>query len=93
LKGKRRSTGRAKGSYGQGGNGMITYKVFLKKGGLTKEDLIGVLAERRKDLRGETQIKSGLEWANLIFGDLVEDRQAIFIVPDELRSVDLLEAF
>lgn len=72
---------------------MITYKVFLKKGGLTKEDLIGVLAERRKDLRGETQIKSGLEWANLIFGDLVEDRQAIFIVPDELSPVDLLGAF
>ena len=72
---------------------MITYKVFLKNGGLTQEDLIGVLAERRKDLRGETQIKSGLEWANLIFGDLVEDRHAIFIVPDELRSVDLLEAF
>ena len=72
---------------------MITYKVFLKNGDLTKEDLIGVLLERRKDLRGETQIKSGLEWAKLIFGDLVEDRHAIFIVPDELRSVDLLEAF
>jgi len=71
---------------------MITYKVFLKKGDPTKEDLIGVLAERRKDLRGETQIKSGLEWANLIFGDLVEDRQAIFIIPDELRPVGSLES-
>lgn len=93
FKGKRRSTRRSRGSYDQGGNGMITYKVFLKNGDLSKEDLIGVLAERRKDLRGETQIKSGLEWANLIFGDLVEDRHAIFIVPDELRPVDLLEAF
>lgn len=72
---------------------MITYKVFLKDDDLMKEDLIGVLAERRNDLRGKTLIKSGLEWAKLIFGDLVEDRQAIFIVPDELRSVDSLEVF
>lgn len=70
---------------------MITYKVFLKNGDFAKEDLIGVLAERRKDLRGETHVKSGLEWANLFFGDLVEDRHAIFIVPDELRPSDFID--
>jgi len=71
---------------------MITYKVFFKNGDLSKEDLIGVLIERRNDLRGKTQVKSGMEWAQLFFGDLVEDRHAIFIVPDELKSMDLSES-
>jgi hypothetical protein len=70
---------------------MITYKVFLKNRNLEKEDLIGVLIERRNDLRGKTQVKSGLEWAEVFFGNLVEDRQAIFIVPDELKQMDLSE--
>jgi len=42
---------------------MIVYKVFCKDGDLKKGDLIGVLAERRRDLRGETQFESGLRWA------------------------------
>ncbi|MBM4338483.1 MAG: hypothetical protein FJ110_02960 [Deltaproteobacteria bacterium] len=71
---------------------MITYKVFLKNRDLEKEDLIGVLIERRNDLRGKTQVKSGSEWAELFFGNLVEDKRAIFIVPDELKSMDLSEA-
>jgi hypothetical protein len=70
---------------------MITYKVFLKNRDPEKEDLIGVLIERRNDLRGKTQVKSGLEWAELIFGNLVRDRQSLFIVPDELKSMDLSE--
>ena len=70
---------------------MVTYKVFLKNRDPEKEDLIGVLIERRNDLRGKTQVKSGLEWAQMIFGDLVKDRQAIFIVPDKLKSSGFLD--
>jgi hypothetical protein len=70
---------------------MVTYKVFLKNHDPEKEDLIGVLIERRNDLRGKTQVRSGLEWAQLIFGDLVEDRQAIFIVPHKLKPSDFLD--
>ena len=61
---------------------MVTYKVFSKDYELKRGNLIGVLVERRKDLRGSTQIESGLKWAKLTFGPLVRDRQAIFIVPN-----------
>jgi len=64
---------------------MIVYKVFCKDGDLKKGDLIGVLAERRRDLRGETQFESGLRWARSFFTDLVKDRQAIFVVPNEFE--------
>ncbi len=64
---------------------MILYKVFCKEDKLGKDDLIGVLAERRKDLRGKTQVESGLKWAKLFFSDLVKDKQAIFVVPNEFE--------
>jgi len=64
---------------------MIVYKVFCKDGDLKTDDLIGVLAERRKDLRGETQFESGLRWARSFFTDLIKDRQAIFVVPNDLE--------
>lgn len=65
---------------------MIVYKVFCKDGGLKTDDLIGVLAERRKDLRGETQFESGLRWAKSFFTDLIKDRQAIFVIPNDLEA-------
>jgi hypothetical protein len=64
---------------------MIVYKVFRKDDGLKKEDLIGVLAERRKDLRGKTEFESGMRWARFFFTGLVRDKQAIFVVPKELE--------
>lgn len=64
---------------------MIVYKVFCKDGDLKTDDLIGVLAERRKDLRGETQFESGLKWAKSFFTDLIKDRQAIFVIPNDLE--------
>jgi hypothetical protein len=39
---------------------MIAYKVFYKNYDLKKGELMGMLIERRKDLRGKTQIESGL---------------------------------
>ena len=65
---------------------MIVYKVCCKDGGLKTDDLIGVLAERRKDLRGETQFESGLRWAKSFFTDLIKDRQAIFVIPNDLEA-------
>lgn len=65
---------------------MIAYKVFLKNEDLEEGDLIGVLAERRKDLRGKTQTKSGLDWARLIFGDFLRDGHELFVIPEELEQ-------
>ncbi len=64
---------------------MIVYKVFCKNGDLKKDDLIGVLAERRRDLRGQTHFESGLRWARSFFNNLIEDRKAIFVVPKEFE--------
>ena len=67
---------------------MIVYKVFRKSGDLKTDDLIGVLAERRRDLRGETHFESGLRWARSFFNGLIKDRQAIFVVPNDFDVRD-----
>jgi hypothetical protein len=64
---------------------MIVYKVFRRNGDLKTDDLIGVLAERRRALRGETHLESGLRWARSFFNDLIKDRQAISVVPNEFE--------
>ncbi len=46
--------------------------------------MVGLLAERRKTLRGSSQLESGLRWARVAFGREVSDERGIFIVPDEL---------
>jgi hypothetical protein len=70
----------------RGGSEMVVYKVFYKNYKLKKGELIGSLMERRKDLRGKSQIQSGLRWAKLKFGHMVKDKQSIFIVPKESKS-------
>jgi hypothetical protein len=64
----------------------ITYKVLYKNHKLKKGDLMGVLVERRKDLRGKSRLESGLKWAKSMFGQTVENKHMIFVVPDELNS-------
>jgi len=64
---------------------MLVYKVFHKNFELKKGEFIGMLIERRKDLRGKTKIESGLRWAKLAFRQKVNDDQAIFVVPYELK--------
>ncbi len=64
---------------------MVVYKVFYKSYELRKGESIGILIERRKDLRGKTRLESGLRWARFSFSDSVKDRQAIFVVPNELQ--------
>ncbi len=64
---------------------MVVYKVFYKSYELRKGEFVGILLERRKDLRGKTRLESGLRWARVSFADSVKDRHAIFAVPDELE--------
>jgi hypothetical protein len=64
---------------------MVVYKVLYKNYELKRGGLIGMLIERRKDLRGMKQVESGLRWAKLTFGPIVKDQSAIFVVPDELK--------
>jgi len=64
---------------------MMVYKVFYKNYDLKKGEFIGALVERRKDLRGKTNVETGLRWAKLTFGQLTKDKQAIFVVPKELN--------
>lgn len=64
---------------------MIIYKVFSKNYELKKGELMGMLIERRKDLRGMTQIQSGMRWANVTFSHMVKDKRLMFIVPRELK--------
>jgi len=64
---------------------MITYKVFHKNYDLRKGELVGMLIERRKDLRGMKPVDSGLRWAKLTFGPMVQDKKAIFVIPNELN--------
>ncbi len=64
----------------------IAYKVLYKNQRLKKGDPMGVLVERREDLRGKSKLESGLKWAKSIFGQTVKDKSKIFVVPDELKE-------
>jgi len=64
---------------------MVVYKVFYKNFELKKGEFMGVLIERRKDLRGKTQLESGTRWAKEAFGLMVKDEKTIFVVPHELK--------
>jgi hypothetical protein len=64
---------------------MVVYKVFYKNFELKKGEFMGMLIERRKDLRGKSQIESALRWAKLAFGRGVKDDKTIFVVPNELK--------
>jgi hypothetical protein len=64
---------------------MLVYKVFYKNFELKKGEFMGMLIERRKDLRGKSQIESAMKWARLAFGRMVKDEKTIFVVPNELK--------
>ena len=54
---------------------MVVYKVFYKNFKLKKGEFVGMLIERRKDMRGETQLESAMRWAKLAFGCMVKMRK------------------
>jgi len=64
---------------------MIVYVVFCKDYEHRKGELMGMLVERRKDMRGETQWQSGAKWAREAFGHLVKDKKDIFVFPKEME--------
>ena len=47
---------------------------------------MGVLVERRKDLRGKSRLESGMSWAKSMFGQTVKNKHMIFVVPDESKA-------
>jgi hypothetical protein len=64
---------------------MLVYKVFYKDFEHKKGELIGILVERRKNLRGMSLAESGLRWAKLTFGKLEKNEKPIFVVPNEMN--------
>ncbi len=64
---------------------MIVYVVFRKDYIYRKGELIGMLVERRKDMRGKTPLESGLIWARMAFGHLVKDKKDIYVFPKEMK--------
>ncbi len=64
---------------------MVVYKVYYKDFELKKGEFMGMLIERRKDLRGKNQIESGMRWAKLTYGRIIKDEKTMFVVPTELK--------
>jgi uncharacterized protein YqgQ len=64
---------------------MVVYVVFCKDYGRRKGELMGMLVERRKEMRGQTQWETGVKWARLAFGHLVKDKKDIFVFPKEME--------
>jgi hypothetical protein len=65
---------------------MIVYRVFYKDCYRKKIVLLGTLIERRKALRGMSELESGLKWAKFAFGDQVKDIKRIIVVPKEVEQ-------
>ena len=67
---------------------MIVYVVFCKDYEHRRGELMGMLVERRKEPRGETQWESGAKWARQAFGHLVKNKRDIFVFPKEMEIND-----
>jgi general secretion pathway protein A len=65
---------------------MIVYQVFSKDYEREKVTRLGMLVERRRDLRGKTRLEAGLTWARLTFGGSAKDKESILIMPKELEA-------
>ncbi len=65
---------------------MIVYKVFYKDCYRRKSVLLGTLIERRKGLRGKSQLESALKWAKFAFSDKVKNIDRIIVVPKEVKQ-------
>jgi len=64
---------------------MMIYVVFRKDYEHRKGELMGMLVERRKDMRGKTRLEAGLRWARWAFGHMVKDKKDIFVHPQEIQ--------
>jgi hypothetical protein len=68
---------------------MIVYVVFCKDNKHGKGELMGMLVERRKDTRGETQWESGVKWARQAFGHLLKDKRDFLVFSKEMEISDI----
>ncbi len=59
----------------------MLYKVYLKNYAGGQASFLGALPERREKAREIPLVISALRWSKLIFGGLVRDVQALFVVP------------
>ena len=64
---------------------MMVYVVFCKDYEHKRGDLMGMLVERRQDMRGQNQWASGTKWARQAFGHLVKDKKDIYVFPREME--------
>ena len=67
---------------------MIVCVAFCKDYEHRKGELVGMLVERRKEMRGQTQWESGTKWARQAFGHLVKDKKDIYVYPKEINIDD-----
>jgi hypothetical protein len=67
---------------------MIVCVAFCKDYEHRKGELLGMLVERRKETKGETQWESGAKWARQAFGHFVKDKNDIFVYPKEMKIDD-----
>jgi general secretion pathway protein A len=72
---------------------MIIYKVYSKDYTRKSGRFLGVLVERRSDLRGESHFESGLRWAKFTFGRSLKEKQSLFVVPQELEGGEATKGF
>jgi len=68
------------------GSEMIAYKVYRKDFTLKKGTLLGILTERRADLRGQSALETGLAWAKAVFCRSVAEERSLFVVPVKLET-------
>lgn len=61
----------------------MLYKVYLKNYVRGTASFLGALPERRQQARGIPLVISALKWSRLIFGGLVKDARALFIIPSD----------
>lgn len=69
----------------------MLYKVYLKNYLKGTASFVGVLPERRKHMspHGDgINFAAAFRWARLIFGGLVKDARALFIVPSDNGKKD-----
>ena len=60
---------------------MLMYEVYYRDYKKRESDKIATLVERRRDPIRQT----GLKWARIFFGRLVQDSHSIFIKPKKME--------
>jgi len=62
----------------------LSIESFIRILSSRKAKFVGMLIERRKELRGMTRVGPGLRSGRLTFGGMVRNEKSIFVMPNEL---------